>query len=133
MHKYQRQRDKVCHTIPHSVVVTIRDDAPTFTSTHETNSDWLETYSTNLYSKSLFYKGPLLFTDFVQSEAISQSTISFKNSIKRRLLTIQASGDSKEWCNENFKLYNIRGLRKSKRKMAQPHSDITAATPTAIG
>ena len=119
MYKYHRQRGQICRSLPLSMVATIRDDAPTIVSTHETCSDWLATYSTKSFCKSLFYKGPLLLTDFMQIETLSLSLISAKNAIKKQLLVTQGGGESEEWLNQNFKLYNIRGLRKSTR-MAQP-------------
>jgi hypothetical protein len=115
MYKCHRQRGQVCHYLPPSMVATIRDDAPSFDSTHETCNDWLVTYSTKSFCKSLFYKGPLLFNDIMQIETLSLSLISAKNAIKKQLLIIQSSGESEEWLNQNFKLYNIRGLRKSTR------------------
>ena len=117
MYKCSRQRDQICHTLPNSVVATIRNDAPTCGSTHETNKDWLETYSTRSFTRSLFFKGPLLFTDMVQIEMLSQSVVSFKKSVIKTLLVLQGGGESEEWLNQNFKLYNICGLRKSTRNL----------------
>ena len=75
-------------------------------------------YCTNHFRTSLFYKGPLLFADFATNELLSCSILSFKNCTKRLLTNIQSSGDLEEWQTENFKLYNIPGLRRSNRNIA---------------
>ena len=38
----------------------------------------------------------------------------YKNNVKYALLKTQSIGDQDQWENENFILYNIKGLRKSK-------------------
>ena len=104
--------------LPNSVAATIRDDAPRpgGGASHETNGEWLANYSTYHFQASIFYKGPLLFIDLVNNELLSLvSLASIKKSLKSSLIKIQSSGDPEEWQAENFKLYNITGLRKSQR------------------
>ena len=117
MCKHHRQNET--HALPDSVASTIHENAPKPGSTHETNQDWHELYCTNHFRTSLFYKGPLLFADFATNELLSLiSLLSFKSHTKRLLTDIQSSGDYEEWQTENFKLYNIPGLRKSNRNIA---------------
>ena len=117
MCKHHRQKET--HALPDSVASTIHENAPKPGSTHETNQDWHELYCTNHFRTSLFYKGPLLFADFATNELLSLiSLLSFKSRTKRLLTDIQSSGDHEEWQTENFKLYNIPGLRKSNRNIA---------------
>ena len=111
VHKFPQQ-------LPFSMRATIPKNAPTAGSNYETCTEWL---SENCYAKSrnsIYFKGPLLFTELAETYEIWNScnnTISLKNSIKRTLLEIQGRGDPTEWLSENFKLYNIHGLRQSKR------------------
>ena len=116
MCKHHRQNETLA--LPDSVASTIHERAPKPGSTHETNQDWHELHCTNHFRTSLFYKGPLLFADFATNELLSCSILSFKNCTKRLLTNIQSSGDLEEWQTENFKLYNVPGLRRSNRNIA---------------
>ena len=88
-------------------------------STFETCENWLKIYNTNIYNKSVFYKGPLLSAMTKLNEIVSSARFisikSYKANIKQALLAIQSSHDACEWVNDNFILYNIAGLRKSSR------------------
>ena len=44
----------------------------------------------------------------------------YKANVKQAVLTIQSSGDTYEWQNDNFPLYNIEGLRKSQVSYRSP-------------
>ena len=108
--------------LPDSVAATIHNDAPRPGSdvTHETNGEWHAKYSTHYFQSSIFYKGPLLFMDLVDNQLLCLvSKVSIKTTVKRTLITIQSSGNTEEWQAENFKLYNISGLRKSQRILNQ--------------
>ena len=108
--------------LPDSVAATIHNDAPRPGSdvTHETNGEWHAKYSTHYFQSSIFYKGPLLFMDLVDNQLLCLvSKASIKTTVKRTLITIQSSGNTEEWQAENFKLYNISGLRKSQRILNQ--------------
>ena len=103
--------------LPKLVLKTIADDCPISGSTHESCQSWLKIYGNYHYSKSLFFKGPLLLSGCdINSNLPTESFRSFKvyrNNVKRELLNIQSSSDACEWQNSNFTLYNITGLRKS--------------------
>ena len=105
------------NNIPISVSEIISHDAPIPGSTHESCSNWLSKYSTNVYAKSVVYKGPLLYTDILnelETKGLYSNIISCKHAIKKYLFEQQGSGDG-EWQAGNFKLFNISGLRKSNR------------------
>ena len=113
---YRCHRHHDNHTLPPSVKQIIPESAPVIDATHETNTEWYELYSTGNYAKSIFYKGPLLFTDIVDDKLLrSETFLSFRNSIINILLDIQSAGEEEEWLPVNFKLFNIRGLRQSMR------------------
>ena len=59
------------HLLPTSVRETISPNAPLHGSGHETCQEWLANFGTSIYRKSLFYKGPLIYTDPESSELIS--------------------------------------------------------------
>ena len=108
--------------LPDSVAATIHNDAPRPGNdvTHETNGEWHAKYSTHYFQSSIFYKGPLLFMDLFDNQLLCLvSKASIKTTVKRTLITIQSSGNTEEWQAENFKLYNISGLRKSHRILNQ--------------
>ena len=103
--------------LPSSIKETIRVDSPVYGSTHESCHNWLTTYNNTYYSKSIFFKGPLLLSGTTIVELLPLTSFVslklYKTNVKQALLTIQSSGDSCEWQNVNFILYNVEGLRKS--------------------
>ena len=103
--------------LPLSILNTIPENSPNSEDTHESCENWLSTYNNNHYRKSVFYKGPLLSTGSDINKNLSPASFanlaSYKNNLKQSLLSIQNSGISCEWKNDNFLLYNIPGLRKS--------------------
>ena len=104
---------------PISVCETIAPNAPVPESNHETCHDWLAEYGTTVYSKSVFYKGPLIYNDSIRHLPSKPTGIfsvnAYKNNVKCMLLDFQEQGDGDEWQANNFYLYNISGLRKSAR------------------
>ena len=104
--------------LPPSIKETISAYSPVDGSNHESCEKWLKIYNNTHFSKSLFFKGPLLSADAkIVSLLPLTSFVSlklYKTNIKQTLLTLQGSGDSCTWQNSNFTLYNIEGLRKSK-------------------
>ena len=105
-------------SLPTSIVETISTNAPIIGSTHEDCTDWLSEFSYTKYQNSIYYKGPLLFTEIASANKninLCYSDSSLKSSIKTTLREIQKQGDAMEWQSVNFKLYNISGLRKSSR------------------
>ena len=65
----------------------------------------------------MFYKGPLLLsgTQIMGHLPLTSflSIKTFRTNIKTEILGLQGSGESCEWHNNNFLIYNINGLRKS--------------------
>ena len=110
--------NKFTSHLPVSIRETIPNNAPTTGSTYHTCADWLTKYNYCKHRNSIYYKGPLLFTEF-SSENETWNTCftitSLKSRIKRNLHEIQSRGEPLEWQSKNFKLYEINGLRKSDR------------------
>ena len=118
MHKIR----KFPMSLPQSVRVTISATSPEAHSDHESNEVWLSEYGTAIYTKSVFFKGPLLYNqllancnDRLTSPAACISLKYFKNNLKQVLLGQQSLGDGDEWIHRNFILQNINGLRQSRR------------------
>ena len=107
-------------SLPYSIVETISSDSPVPGSTHDTCANWLKIYNNFLHNKSIFYKGPLLVATSDLEENLSLASYitikAYKNNIKKLVLSKQGSGRADEWEPNNFTLYNINGLRKSKIK-----------------
>ena len=103
--------------IPLSIRSTFSEDSPVSGSTQETCEEWLKTYNTHIYRKSVFFKGPMLnATSSITTTFIPDSFFTAKAlraNLKRSILDLQSSGDINEWQNENFILSHITGLRKS--------------------
>ena len=109
---------KCALALPPSIRETIPNNAPSTGSSYETCAGWLAEQNFYKQRNSIYFKGPLLYTELSSANEEWNSCISIpslKNSIKRKLLEIQSQGDSMEWQAANFKLYNINGLRKSER------------------
>ena len=109
-------------TLPPSIIQLIPEDSPIIKPVSDYHSDWYAKYNSIPFNSTVFFKGPLLYTDII-STLISESEgyipgaskASFKTRIKAFLLTLQEAGDKYEWEGENFKLMAITGLRKSER------------------
>ena len=103
--------------LPKSILNTIGQGSPVPGSTHHSCEQWLKDYDNIHYRKSIFFKGPLLFSD--PHEKISLPLASYisiklyKKNLRQTLINIQSSGEQCDWLNNNFLLYNIDGLRKS--------------------
>ena len=108
-------------TLPASIRETISHHAPTQNSITDYCSDWYTEFNCKPYNTSMFFKGPLLYTDIMTNNTHLQniSVDSYKKRIKIYLLDIQSSGSCQEWQFENFKLTNIPGLRRSNRLIPQ--------------
>ena len=108
--------------LPRSVRKTIADNAPLPGATHESSSDWLQNFNNHLNVRSVFYKGPLLsiipaIVDLVTLPNLLNIKI-YKKDVKRALMEYQSSGNANEWQSSNFLIFNIPGLRKSRRNLA---------------
>ena len=109
--------------LPASILHTIPENSPIPGSTQDTCADWLQNYGSKHFSNSLFYKGPLLYSDIKPNlDTINKNCTSTKNIIKTNIFTVQVSGNEDEWHNINFKLLNINGLRQSVRLVHNPSS-----------
>ena len=106
-------------SLPISVTESIPSDAPTHGSDHEMCEEWLKIYGNNYFTKSVFFKGPLLSIDQKFVELIAPRTrLSYKayrNDAKKLLVKLQNQGDIEDWQADNFILYSVSGLRKSNR------------------
>ena len=108
--------------LPRSVKLTIASNAPVPGSNHDTNLEWLSKYNNHVYRNSLFFKGPLLsvipeFADLITPPNLLNFDC-YKKDVKKLLLSTQAIGND-EWCANNFRLYNIPGLRKTPLRQAK--------------
>lgn len=114
---------KICNNsslLPPSVANTISTEAPTPQTSTDYNSEWYSQYNSTPYNASSFFKAPLLYTDITinSTELNEHSLNTYKNTVKRYLLSVQSSGDPEEWCTNNFKLTSMAGLRRSARLTA---------------
>ena len=100
--------------LPPSIRETISAHSPVAGSNHESCENWLKIYNNTHFSKSIYFKGPLLSADTKIVPLLPLTSFVslklYKANIKQTLLTLQGSGDSCEWQNSNFILYNIEGL-----------------------
>ena len=107
--------------LPRSVRKTVAGNSPLPGATQESSNDWLQNYSYHLYTRSVFYKGPLLSIIPEISELVTPSTLLnakiYKKDVKNALIKYQSSGNAEEWQSNNFLLFNIPGLRKSPRNL----------------
>ena len=106
-------------TIPQTIKQLIPANAPNPEDLVDHNSSWYSIYNSHPYNKSIFFKGPILYTDIIndEPEMYSQATnsVSIKKITKKCLLNIQKTGDEEEWESANFKLMALTGLRRSER------------------
>ena len=109
------------HLLPTSVNNTISTDSPSPLSPTDYNSNWYSQYSSTSYKTSAFFKGPLLYSNIMSGNTeLNITTLNYyKRTVKSYLLKVQGSGDTVEWCPNNFKLTSIQGLRISTRIKSQ--------------
>ena len=108
--------------VPPSIKKTIPNSAPIFNVADPDSSltpQWSDEYGKHPYNNSVFYKGPLLAINRYSVAATSLPSLFnlniYKRCIKSMLIDQQNEGIADEW--PNFMLYNIAGLRKSKRNI----------------
>ena len=110
-------------TIPQTIKHLIPPTAPNPENVVDYSSDWYTIYNSYPYNKSIFFKGPILFTDIVNEEherySHTTNSVSVKKITKKCLLNTQKAGNEEEWENSNFKLMELTGLRRSKRNIKQ--------------
>ena len=113
--------------LPTSVLQTICPNSPVPSSNTDYCTDWYSKYNSIPYNNSLFFIGPLLYTNIMSNNVVKNTnTNTFKSSIKAYIFGIQSSVNEEEWKPVNFKLNNIPGLRKSNRVKFQSAVDYTA-------
>ena len=107
--------------LPESVHKLIADNAPTVGSNYDDDLvlKWMEKYNTTHYRASIFFKGPIFYSEIIAVlNPMNPSSIhSYKKCLTEYLLKIQSQDDSSDWTAENFKLYNPKGVRQSKRNL----------------
>ena len=110
------------HLLPRSVRDTFHTDSPNPTAPTDYTSEWYTTYNRTPYNNTVFFKGPLLYTQLmINTDLIKNGNPNrFKNTVKSYLHKVQSSGNETEWSPENFKLNQIAGLRQSARIRSQP-------------
>ena len=113
------------HLLPTSVAQTVHPDALSPTTTLDHLSDWCHTYNNIPYNKSVFFKAPLIASTILpnNSDIVNSYPVTFKRTLKTHLLKLQNSGQSEEWCSDNFTLYNLPSTRKSHRIAALERVD----------
>ena len=62
---YMFKRQELPQTTPPSILGLIGEDAPDPGSTHENSMEWLHNTSTGLLRRTISYKGPLFYSDFL--------------------------------------------------------------------
>ena len=110
------------HILPDPVSQTIPPNSPSLTNPTDYCSEWYTKYNCTPFNTTTFFKGPLLYADIMSDNQNLQSAFSFeayKKSIKSYLLEVQCSGNHQEWEPENFKLFNLTGLRQSVRLLSK--------------
>ena len=97
--------------LPKSIIKLIPNNSPNFDPLESVHKEWMDKYNTLNFRKTLFFKGPLLYNDFVKACPV----LSAKNCVKKFLLEYQSMGDPNVWESSNNILANISGPRRSER------------------
>ena len=97
--------------LPKSIINLIPNNSPNFDPLESVNKEWIDKYNTLNFRKTLFFKGPLLYNDFVKACPV----LSTKNCVKKFLHEYQSMGDPNVWESNNNILANISGPRRSDR------------------
>ena len=108
--------------LPQSVRDTVDKNAPKFT-VDEANvliDQWYSSLNNVLYRNSLFFKGPLLFSDPKLTALVTPliTAQSIKHRAKKLFLEFEHLGNPDDWNDSYFLIHNIQAIRKSKRTMA---------------
>ena len=105
-------------TIPKSVRNLFPNDTPSYGYSNDDYASWLDTYGTQTFRPSVFFKGPLLAISDTNKEILTNLSSLFslkiyKTGVKQKLLEQQSCGDDESW--PPFLIHNIKGLRNSNR------------------
>ena len=105
--------------LPQSVRATIASNSPKQATDHISSEEWLSEYGNSNYSKSIFFKGPMLHIDNRFDSLVNGATLlsykTYRAQAKTKLLKIQCTGETDSWQADNFVLLTIHGLRRSSR------------------
>ena len=105
--------------LPLSVRKTIDNNAPKYTidESSELITEWYAHYSNIIYHNSLYFKGPLLFSDPKLTQLVTPliTTQSIKVRAKKVFLEYEHRGDPENWNDSTFFIQETQGLKKSKR------------------
>ena len=87
--------------IPLSIKNLILPNSPSHHASHQTNSDWLDTYGTAQYRNTIVFKGPLLHNEYANSCLASHSACNninlYKKHARQFVLGKQSDGNLIEW------------------------------------
>ena len=114
--------------LPKSVLDTVTKE-PLTPSQNSYLSEWYQTHNTPTYRMTTYFKGPILFNDFINNPDNYWITLDnlnrFKINVKTYLIRdVQCASKTEnlnlndadvEWLPENFPLYQMTGLRSSAR------------------
>ena len=64
--------------LPKSIIKLIPNNSPNFDPLESVHKDWMDKYNTLNFRKTLFFKGPLLYNDFMKACPV----LSAKNCVK---------------------------------------------------
>ena len=107
--------------LPRSLRKSVAENSPLPGATHESSNEWLQNLSYHLYTRSVFYKFPLLSIIPKISELVTPPTLLnakiYKKRCTKNLDKMSVLRDAEEWQSGNFLLFNIPGLRKSPRNL----------------
>ena len=98
--------------LPISINQCIDLESPVINDDIEAHSRWYSEVNTEHFRKSVFLKGPLMYSQS-KIKDISASCNSIKRFLKSSLLDQQSSGENEQW--PTFQLYSINGIRRSSR------------------
>ncbi len=108
--------------LPQSVRDTIDKNAPKYIvdGCNDLTNQWYSRLNNVLCRNSLFFKGPLLFSDPKLTALVTPliTTQSIKVRAKKVFLELEHLGNPDDWNDSSFLIHNIQGIRKSKRTTA---------------
>ena len=105
--------------LPTSLRNTIDTNAPTYVTNDldENTVNWYNSHNNTTYRNSLFFKGPLIFSDPLLSELanLRSSIDNLKSKTRKMFLDFEHSGDPEEWAESKFFIHTVQGIRQSER------------------
>ena len=115
LNKYHCQPDK----LPQSVRDLIDTNAPKYCldETDDSTQNWYATHNIPIYRNSLFFIGPMVFTDPELADLVTPrpEVSNIKSMVQKFLHKFEHRGDPEKWSESKFFIHEIQGIRKSKR------------------